>query len=255
MITLQKFIINSKLDHTTGIKDDDSKLIMLWSPKSGCTISIAMMLNYMKIDHDLLKLRYNIHGYIHSTFFKKYGHVNIDEDLLSKKYFVFKVIRNPYDRAVSSYLYTLRVCSKDHLKKLSFEDFLKNIKFNNGLFIDNNCINHIISYHICPQYIKNEENYINKYVHLETMEKDIDEINKLCNINLNTNIDCGFMKHHTQHSKIPDNSNIIYLGNISFNELPYIPSYYKYFYNDITKQLVDEIYPDDITNYNYKFYD
>ena len=252
MLTLQEFIKQNSLNHEIGIVDEKSKLIMLWSPKAACTTACIMMFRHMGLLEDALKYSKWIHKYRCDIFYHEHGFVNINDHLLSKKYFVFKVIRNPYDRAVSSYLMLIKMTPKEKLKKISFEDFLKHIKINSGIFIDNNEIDHYITSHICPQYVENEEKYINKYVRIENGKRDINEINKLRNINLDINIENkDLLPHHAQRSKT---SNKRYLGNVPFDELPYIPASYKCFYNKLTKKLVEEIYADDIINYKYKFY-
>ena len=252
MLTLQEFRKQNYLNHENGIVDEKSKLIMLWTPKAACTTACIMMFKHMGLLEDALKCSKWIHKYRYEVFYEKHGSVNINDHLLSKKYFIFKVIRNPYDRAVSSYLYEIKSTPKEKLKKLSFEEFLKHIEINSGIFIYNNEIDRDITYHSCPQYVKDEEIYINKYVHIEIGKEDIDEINKLCNINLDINIDNkDLTPHHIQRS---ETSNKDYLGNIPFDELPNIPASYKCFYNELTKKLVEEIYADDFTNYKYNFY-
>ena len=253
MLNLQEFREQQQyhLNHEDGIIDEKSKLIMLWTRKAGCTTSCIMMFKHMGLLEDVLKYSQEIHKYRKEVFYKEHGFVNIDDHLLSKKYFIFKVIRNPYDRATSSYLHTIDNTPKKKLKKMSFEEFLENIKINSGIFIVDNEIDHSITSHSCQQYVKDEEKYINKYVRLENGTQDIDEINKLCNVTLNINID-NYSLHRIQRS---ETSNKDYLGNIPFDELPKIfPTSYKYFYNELTKKLVEEIYYDDIINYKYNFY-
>ena len=256
MLTVQEFKEKYQLNHKLGLIDEESKLIMLWTPRAACTTACIMMFKHMGLLEDALKYYGNkciqlsngwVHKYRDEIFYKKYGIVNINDHLLSKKYFIFKVIRNPYDRAVSSY-FTIR--SKEKLKKISFEEFLKNIKINSGIFIDDNEIDIHITLHSCPQYVKDEEKYINKYVRLESQKKDIDEINKLCNVTLDLSIDENLTPYYNKHS---ETSNKGYLGNVRFDELPKITSH-KCFYNELTKKLVEEIYSDDIINYKYKFY-
>ena len=251
MLTLQEYRKLALLNHENGIIDEKSKLVMLWTPKAACTTACIMMFKHMGLLEDALKYDKYIHSYRHKIFYKQYGFVNIDHHLLSKKYFIFKIIRNPYDRAVSSYLHVIKFTLNKNFKKMSFEEFLKHIKINSGIFVDDNKLDPMGTSHICPQYVEGEETYINKYVRLENGQKDIDEINKLRNINLNINID-NFTLHHMQRSETTLNKD--YLGNVPFDKLPVIMPIYKCFYNELTKKLVEEIYSDDILNYKYKFY-
>ena len=54
----------------------------------------------------------------------------------------------------------------------------------------------------------------------------------------------------TIHSKIEE-----YLGDKERNKLPGIPLHYKYFYNDETRKLVEELYQEDIKVFNYTWDD
>ena len=252
--------MSTLLNHRYGIVDEKSKLVMLWTPKAACTTACIMMFKHMGLLEDALKCYGNrciqfTNGWVHNyrdVYYKKYGFVNMNDHILSKKYFIFKVIRNPYDRAVSLYLSIIAATTKENLKKISFDEFLKNIKINSGKFIVDNEIDINITYHSCPQYVKDEEKYINKYVRLENGEKDINEINNLHNINLDINIDQNLTPYYIKHSKISSEN---YLGDIPFDKLPSdIPTSYKCFYNELTKKLIEEIYADDIINYKYNFY-
>lgn len=254
MLTNQEFRQKYFLNHESGIRDDKANLIMLWSPKAGCTTSCIMMFKHMGLLDEALKYSMWIHDYRWDVYYEKYGRIN-NNHLSSKKYFIFKVIRNPYNRIVSTYLHRFKTSSNDDFRKLSFEEFIKNIKINSGFFIIDNKMDYDITYHSFPQYFKDEEKIIDKYVYLENIKNDIDEINTLHNTNLDINIDIELLPHHTHHIDINICDDNKYLGNIPFDQLSIIPSSYKCFYNDLTKRLVEEIYFDDFSHYNYKFYD
>src|SRR5947209_6686716 len=114
--------------HQSGLIDERHKLVMLWSEKASCTTAIVMMLRHMGLLEEAKAYHYWIHKYRSEVFYKKYGFVDLNKHLLSGKYFVFKVIRNPYDRAVSSYLHTMKYCLVDEPQyRMSFEQYLMNL--------------------------------------------------------------------------------------------------------------------------------
>jgi hypothetical protein len=113
---------------------------MDWTPKAACTKAVEMFWNEMNITRGLYYPEDAfVHMYRHD-FYKQCG--TISQDMLeSSKYYKFKVVRNPYNRAVSSYIHIMtthlemfngtnlrlnnaNVDKKSMLLDLSFEAFL-----------------------------------------------------------------------------------------------------------------------------------
>lgn len=247
--------INLNFGHHLGIVDEKNKLILLWTPKAGCSMSIAIMLRQAGILN--INQRYSTKE-IHKNrvqFYNKYGYLNFEVPEYYDKYYIFKVIRNPYDRAVSSYLWSMKfILFCDFNYTWSFENYLIHLKANNLQICHENKILNVPTDHCQQQYVIGEEKYVRKYVHLENLENEIDEINRELNININaSNLDHFIMNHYFKNIDIEDQ--LAYVGNINFNELPsLIPSCYKCFYNEKTRSLVEDLYKDDIRCYKYEFY-
>lgn len=253
-----------------GIIDEINKLILLWSPKCGCTTGINMMLNIMGFGNLLrnstlidkehrLRMHY-IYKYIS-------GFVDKNKHLDSNKYFIFKIIRNPYSRIVSIFLHHAKTFflqkketnyREEILYNLSFEDFLLILKKYNTKFIYNEENILRLTYVTRKQYIQNEEKYINKYVKLENLDKDIEEVNKRLQNNRINRLDT---KYYTEWHHFDKNSSKVsditeeFMKDIAFKrfkEYDGLNIDYKYFYcNDSIRNLVHEIYGEDIINYNY----
>lgn len=157
------------------------------------------------------------------------NHLPFDLIKLNKKYLnnkIFTFIRNPFSRAVSLYFECLR--DRKHHKKLKidqntiFEDFLNRIKENDYWFTMP-MINWI--------GIKN----INKIDHLakfEDFDLELKKITKKFHIKINYNI------HNINNS----------IGN------KFSPGNYIDFYNNKnTISLINEIYKNDLLNFDYNF--
>lgn len=232
------------MQHTrNGIKDEKNKIIMLWTPRAACTVSLHMMFEHMGIVgimDETMKSHQSIQEYRRNVFYEKYGRV--DRKDLCKDYFIFKVIRNPYARAVSSY-------SFDPCRDNSFYDFLQILKKYNLKYVDGMEINKLATYHAIPQYIKGEEQYVNAYIKIENGQ---DEIDSLINIpfGFNFKINDKTSSHHAKRTDISS-----FVGYTSKKAKGPVQPQYKNFYNDEIKKLVDELYGDDINNYGYKFDD
>jgi hypothetical protein len=184
-------------------------------------------------------LKYNqwIHNYRNHHYYAKFGRVN-NKLLLSNDIIKIKFVRNPYSRAVSSFLHVMKT---NKIKKLfnnedmSFYEFLLNIKKN---IYPNN-----IHYNL--QMINSEKkNTFNHIIKIENLEKEIKNLNKRFNLNLNYDFTSS---HHIIKKRI--NTNV---SDVKFSKILEIPNYSS-FYDKKTKDLVDEIYNLDIIEYNYTF--
>jgi hypothetical protein len=56
-----------------------------------------------------------VHDYREKHFYKLYGYVTADE-VASSNWYKFKVVRNPYSRAVSSYFHTMNLLWRSFFK-------------------------------------------------------------------------------------------------------------------------------------------
>lgn len=212
----------------------DNNIIVIWCAKAACST-----VNYMFFEHEGLleeALRYN--GWIHNyrRFYQnrnkqlRYKYIRIID---YSRYIQFCV--NPYRRAVSSYLHAMKgkyIGSAN--KNISFLTFLKRIL--SGVISDN-------PHHSKQTFFKN--NYNNIYVvKMEYLETELPILNNKFNL----------------HYKIYKNQNIKPKSdtiNYFIGDQPWIfrinkiPNNYTYFYNDTIKELVEQIYGEDIKNLGY----
>lgn len=217
-------------------KKSNYKFIIDWTPKAGCSVICKIFFEYMDILEEALKYSSWIHNYREKYYYAKYGRVN-NTQLLSNKIIKIKFVRNPYSRAVSSFLHVM----KTKLKKLfnnedmSFYTFLLNLK--RKKYPSNS--------HYNLQMINSEKkNTFNHIIKIENLEKEIKNLNKRFNLNLNYDFTST---HHIIKERIN-----IDVSSVKFSQILKIPNYNN-FYDKKTKVLVDEIYKADIIRYNYTF--
>src|SRR5205807_9409525 len=124
-------------------------------------------------------------------FHQKNGKIT---EALLKSYKVFKLVRNPYARAVSSFLFIL-VDELTELYNISFNEYLTNLKTHKMRFIYKDKEHPYISRHAMIQYDLNEETYLTDIIKLEQAQRDLDlKINGPLNLNLQ--IDNKNSNHH-----------------------------------------------------------
>lgn len=236
--------------------DNKNKLIMLVTPRASCTIYLKLFFENMNLLDDLKNFKMSnknelsepIHNYI-----IKYNNNNpITNFHLRNNYHIFKVVRNPYSRAISiisfiKYYLPKSINITDKLFNMNTYEIFQHLYDNNKNIILDGQTLPIIHSHCCQQYIENEEKYINEYIKVEDgLDKNINKLNltNIKDINKMTAI------HHT-----PRYENNNFLGLTPLKDIKQFPQNYKLFYNKDIKDLVEKLYKDDIEKYNYSFDD
>ena len=158
-----------------------------------------------------------------------------DNIILDNKYLKIKFVRNPYTRAISSYIHYV-IFYNDNI--ISFFDFLNNL--------NNNSYKYDIHYTSQHHLLEKQQKIYNEIIKIENIHSEIERINKKYNINLEYNS----VSNHHSIKKLDEKK---YVGYIKYSNIKNIPSY-RYFYDDERiKQLVYDIYKIDINLYNYTF--
>lgn len=216
--------------------DRNNKLIFGWTAKAGCTVVTKMFFKNMNLLDEALNYSPWVHNYQFHKFYKNNGVVN-ENDLLNKNNIKLKFVRNPYTRAVSSFIHAGKHKHIIKNQNLSFKEFLIKIK-NNKIY------NSHYGLQICT--LEKNNKIFDEIIKIENIKNEINRINKKYNLNL----DCDFS---SRHHVIKNNNLNSYVGDIKYDDLNNNIPPYKYFYDDEIKQLVYDIYKIDIETYNYEF--
>ncbi|MBM7586931.1 hypothetical protein JOC86_003483 [Bacillus pakistanensis] len=244
-------VIERLISSYVPLYNKDFPLILFWTPKSGCTtfnkwfffqIGLLDKVNAMKEGKP-----HSYRSYIYREE-PKYSQ-QITLNLLESKKDTYKLVRNPYKRAVSSFLHTL---SHTWLKSvfhsyvndgLSFKQYLHHLKQLGSSVYK-------LDRHIAPQYIEGEERFINNYIQLEEFTKRIREIEMKYNL-LNAPLsELSKSSHHfSDRMTVKGDYAEKALTKDSFNGM--FPTYDS-FYNKETIELVKEIFKKDFEMYRYK---
>ncbi|PGL86070.1 hypothetical protein CN931_07415 [Bacillus sp. AFS054943] len=236
----------------------DFPIILFWSHRSGCT-SLA---NWFFFQIGLYKEAMNYAPFIHHYEYEIYKnrtnyYKDLELELLNLKKETIKLVRNPYKRAVSSFLilydnpYATKQWesireyfynNKNIQKGISFKQFLYYVK-------DMGPKSSQLDHHFSQQYIEGEEKVIKQNIKLENFNTIIPKLEKeygllSSDISLLTN-----SNHHRAHQ-------MIHKGNYADDDItnPNFPSLptYRSFYDEEALNLVSEIFTDDFEAYGYK---
>ena len=215
-------------------------------------------------------------GYVRNVHYSIWPHTFREEYLypkcgmgtaclfLDKSWYRFKVVRNPYDRAVSSYLqlcrypqYSLEIVKPEKLGSLSFQSFLETIvKFPTRKMerLGNGHAGYQALAYERHAYVHNRRHrndtikLFDHIVKVETMHEDLEKF-------VNPATGAHFLPDYKgDHLAKRHNETHSFVGNVPWDELKSrIPEDYGLFYNSHLKELVAKIFYWDITIYNYTF--
>ena len=200
---------------------------MAWSAKAGCTVAIKMFFDHMGLLNKALKYRKNDKISIHQFMHHKFKKHPSPKDWKNPSYFKFKVVRNPYTRAVSSYIAAINMGAF----KGSFAKFLDKLGRTNL----KRCNDHWKLQYTARKF--------DKIVKLEELTTGMAEINALIGSRFRTDFDSS---HHLDKNEVVE-----FCGERVFRRPVKVIPQYKYFYNQLLLDKVSKLYSKDIEAYNY----
>ncbi len=228
---------------------DSSRLIIMdWSEKAGCTVMIKMFLSNMGLLEEALAYNPWVHNYRIDILIPQQkelvNKINLDH------YFKFKVVRNPFARAVSAYLHLMDnqntgfqhfIRQMVHILNTDSTDFtfLQFIQYLQTLDLTN-CNDHF------SMQRKPYEGYIDFEFHckIEQVNEDIEIINNLTHGGL------SIPERNSPHHHRITSESVYSAYDIPYSQLRSIPEY-KYFYNEKIEELITTMYHDDFIAYKY----
>ncbi|MGP4081535.1 sulfotransferase family 2 domain-containing protein [Pseudalkalibacillus sp. R45] len=247
----RRFAANKLITPPIPLFADEFPILFFWSPKCGCTSLLKWYLYQIGHLDKASNYDINIHTYRLNVIQKQKNHtLKIRKHLLLESKDVYKLVRNPYTRAVSSFIHAVRShglltdIAPGMEDGLSFKQFLYRIK-NSG--VERGQING----HMVQQYLDGEELLVHNYIKLENFSTSIRQIEKSHNLLQSLLNDIIKSPHHvTQKMNENDNRNFANM-KMSSKTFPQSLPPYKNFYDQETMELVREIYKMDFIRYGY----
>ncbi|MFC7371882.1 sulfotransferase family 2 domain-containing protein [Fictibacillus iocasae] len=254
--------LTNHLKWRTPLYDPAFPFILFFSQKGGCTTLIKWFFYQLNLLESSKKVENNIHLYRVNHFYRQPGYVeNIETAVMKKSKPVFKLVRNPYARAVSSYLHLSRMNLvypssgplKIEWKKaknmypyhdgLTFKQFLYYVK-QSGAQVPH------VDGHIAGQYVEGEELFMTRFVKLEQLKNQIAAWETQYQLKHSPFAELAKSPHHNQEmmnvtGEFADQ--VITRYHFVSNQLPSLHS----FYDTVTKELVQELFSKEFSLYGY----
>lgn len=219
-----------------------------WSPKSGCSVVAKMFLEYTSFiqpDVPIIRQRELYCKHIETTYKDKTYWCNQHVSVYNN-YLKLQLVRNPYSRAISSYIKFLDMY-KNNIA-LSFQSYLQLI-----------LTGKLLEHHMLPQYMI-DKNLIDYILKLENIAQDVHYICNQYNVCFNyttEQVELTYTRFHANNMHDNCSSTVFKIDNTgriwnTYRQMYGMPEY-KYFYNSYCKKMVEDIYGYDIEIFNYSF--
>jgi hypothetical protein len=217
------------MNNIRALISEEKKLVVLWTPKAGCTTAKNIFYNYLGLPLPDNRFRVNSQEYIklHNKQTNK-----LPKNL--QDFIVIQFCRNPYDRAVSSFLTHImhqsgknKNLEKCEINYPNFKDFLLALK--NNKISCKHCNRHSVK-----QFMTDK---VNNFIKIENLDQDLARVNDLYNLNFK-NIS---FENHSHRKKIEKKS-----LPASYNKP------YESYLDSTTIPSINEIYQKDIEYFKYE---
>ena len=238
--------------------DDVNKVVLLWTPKSGCTSLIKWFLFHQNLLKEALDYHPFIHRYRQEVFQKDCRQRTALKAFIKspKDYTIIKAVRNPLSRAVSSYIHVM----KNDILYEEMSTFLKRNICEKGGFSFREFIRYLstINIHKCNPHINSQVHYLERNLNIHAdyvfpLELSNQWLNQLeSTLNFEKRYDIDKLNNSFHHSR--RNNDESFVGDKIFfhNKQTHFPLY-EFFYDSELKDLTLNVYKEDAKRYS-RFY-
>jgi len=236
--------------------DSQDRFILFITAKAGCTFATKWFFEQQGLLDEALKYKKWIHAYRIQVYYKTPGYMQKLKRALSKRAKKIKLVRCPYQRAVSSYLHCIRNKNRhgdlspflgrsvDHINTFTFEEFVEFL-----YSIDITTCNPHYRKQVWEHEITNRLRFY-RVIKLESSIEEFRNIEKEFNLMQTNLLQHSVSNHHIKKEEGKGG----YCGNIHFTKETKSIQHYSNFYNDSTLKRIAHIYNDDFNHYGYSKY-
>lgn len=233
--------------YTYALVDRKNKVLLDWSAKSGSAVGVMMFLRHMGLLEEANKDTRWIHNYRIDVFYRKFGLATY-RDLIDPSFVKLKIVRNPFDRVVSSYIHTMlyptaeiKAITGNQRPDMTFREFLRAIST-----LDLSICNS----HYQTQFRPYEAEGVvfDHILHLERFAEDVAKANERSGLSLNPN---GLSSHHhVKKDEALSSSALDMKWSALSGQIPRYSNFYDSGDGEAVR-LVSRLYEKDFVSYGY----
>ena len=249
---LGRFLTKNRQANSHPLIFPEKKLCLFFTPKAGCTFATKWFFYQQGILDNALAYNPFVHDYRRDVYIKNKSYKNERKHIFSDDYTRIKLVRSPFQRAVSSYINAIlseyitkeissfleRSLSRE--SRFSFEEF---ISFLEKIGVQN------CNPHSRVQVLVEEQKNNLSFAHIVKLENSFTEFRHLEKILRLKTSDLATLSDSFHHNiKIPSTS---FNGDKVLGQINTGYYEYKSFYNDSLRERVAILYSSDFLQYGY----
>jgi len=243
-----------------AIVDRRNKIVLLWSAKAGCTFAIKWIFRHMGLLQKALAYHPWVHRYRRDVFYATDDCKAAIADLCASpsSYRIVKVVRDPFRRAVSSYVHAVRhsheypdllgYFSADQAKPtFTFREFVRYLA---TIDLEDSDIHYRVQTHPLERQFLPASMFL---LHLEHSMESMPKLEMFLGL---TQTDPQRYRDSPHHASPPASAEAEFTGDDQFqfpivgNDAPIVP-HYRSFYDRNLEESVYGLYIEDFLRYGY----
>jgi len=241
------------------ILDSQHKLMLLWSAKAGCTFAVKWMLDHMGLLQEALAHDQWVHKFRVAKLYAGPAHKASVRDFLNSLvgYRAIKIARNPYKRAVSSYIHAARCGYEDArvsdfltrpVEKHSGFSFREFVAYLETIDLSTCNVHHRMQVHPLERCFAPGSRFI---IDLDHSMALLPKLERVLALPRTDPADYRESSHHTRTSSEADEE---FRGDAAFNDLRQskatLPGYRSFYDADLERRVYN-LYPEDFLLYGF----
>eukprot|EP01031_Cornospumella_fuschlensis_P030283 gene30283-36592_t len=252
-------------DNSGILIDPENKILLDWTPKAACTVAVSLMFHHMGIVYGR-----DYHHFPHNlrlSFYEQCGLATLAM-LADPTWLRVKVVRNPFDRAISSYFHSLRYADAipaikmyiPNYNNVSFADFIDILLSKPPSFMYNpGNGSHWYFQHKMYEIEAVREQRPSPFdviLHVENLKEDLVKLNRLVKRGHHgeefpvTSVH-SFYKSGNHYETVSVSR---FLGRLQWWQVKDLhPANYSVMYDDLIRQKVTKLFHWDLALYNYSW--
>lgn len=241
------------------ILDSRNKLILIWSAKSGCTFAIKWMFAHMGLLEEVLEHHRWIHKFRGEKLYTSEAHKASVDDFIScpDSYRVIRIVRDPFKRAVSSYVHAARCGYEDAkiatfvgrvISKSSGYSFREFVSYLETIDLSACDPHHRLQHHPCERFLTPGSRFV---IDLDQSMEALPKLERLLGLR---QTDLHQFRESRHHTRAALQGNAEFSGDTPFNHLDkarsLLPDYRRFYDGDLELRVYN-LYADDFLKYGF----
>lgn len=241
------------------IIDSRNKVILIWSAKSGCTFAVKWLFDHMGLLEEALAYHSWIHKFRVEKLYPSHAFESSVQDFAAapELYRAVRIVRNPFKRAVSSYVHA-SCCGYEDVKlghvlgrpvnkhsRVSFREFVRYLE---TIDLTRCNVHHRLQVHPLERHYMPGSRFV---INLDHSMESLPKLERLLGL---PQTDTGRYRESSHHTRTSLDTTDAFSGDVAFTlshkSKGVIPDY-RWFYDADLERRVYNLYAEDFLRYGF----